>query len=235
MIVLTSIPDRRKPRPAIRVVSLCLLGAFAAGEASAARHEPIGPTVAVTASELNPSCLDTGPCLGALLARPDPTSAGYQVAQSGALKFLRNIPTPRIRPPKRFPVPDFAAALRALPKLPAPKLVTTAQLAALKLRLAAIPRSLKSLPSPSFARLARRGPDSSELPPPGRISRQIDEPVPDIADAAAKPTKLGPKHYMKDAAVFVGLVALGVVPGVIVDKIYPVEGAIPAERISEDP
>jgi hypothetical protein len=128
---------------------------------------------------------------------------GYLVAQAGALKFLRNIPVPRLRVPKPSALPDMGSITRGLKSVPQPRTGALAKAGPNATGFSLLPKGLRKLPSPSYQKLT----------------------------AAAKRLRPNPKELAKDLAISGGMLIFGIVPGEIVSQIYPVEGAEPARRV----
>jgi len=126
----------------------------------------------------------------------------YQVAQASGLKFLRNIPTPRLRMPKPSAFPRLGNVTTALKAVPSPRPGALAKVGPKATSIRLLPKGLRKLPKPSYKKLT----------------------------AAAARLRPNPRELMKDLAISGSMFALGIVPGEIMEQIYPVEGASPVER-----
>ena len=130
---------------------------------------------------------------------------GYQVAQTGALKFLRNIPTPRLRMPKPSVFPRLGKVTRTLKAVPPPRPGALAKVGPKATSFSLLPKGLRKLPKPSYKKLT----------------------------AVAAKLRPNPRELMKELAISGSMFALGIVPGEIMERIYPVEDAAPVERIDK--
>ncbi|MCZ4291278.1 hypothetical protein [Hoeflea alexandrii] len=160
----------------------------------------IGPAdTAATQTHVSTLSVDV-PAMGPRLALGG--QGGYQVAQASALKFLRNVPTPRLRMPKPSAFPRLGSVTTALKAVPPPRPGALAKVGPKAASFNLLPKGLRKLPKPSYKKLT----------------------------TAAARLRPNPRELMKDLAISGSMFALGIVPGEIIEQIYPVEDAAPVAR-----